>query len=418
MTSWHGEAEMAGMMIPGDPEVVAGLAAELRSSRGRIEQVAARLAVVGEMGWEGDAAEAFGAEAVDVPADLDIVAARFARVGRALEAFATELRAAQNQATQARRRAEQAVADRLVALSGVAQIEAHERRCRAQAESVLSGAGDFPPGWRPALWDGPDYFRLLNDAEAELAAAWVQYEEALAHRDAAAERCGAAIDDAGRDDLADDGGGFFAGFQRAVGAAVDAVLDVIETIAPVLTEIAGQLGLAALLLSWVPVVGPALEAAALTCSVLVLAIDLTLAAAGRQGFGPVALGVIGLACFRVSQTAGRLRVAGASDEAASGYRVVDVGHFSRPTRWMSDVADDMAGDLDAVHSVRDLAEVGDSRLTGLAADLSGANGSTWQRLAQIEVAADAAGSADYVGTRLRDRMPASSSARRGDRRPG
>lgn len=80
-------------------------------------------------------------------------------------------------------------------------------------------------------------------------------------------------------------------------------------LAKIVSEVAGTVagiaGIAALVLAWVPVLGPALGVIALVAGLVALVADATLLANGEGSWGDVALGILGLASLGVGQALGR-----------------------------------------------------------------------------------------------------------------
>jgi uncharacterized protein YukE len=241
--------------VPGDPETVRELASHYGQAAAAAEDVAAELGRLRRAGasvaWDGAAAEACAARVGELPGDLAAVAARFHRVAEALRAFGPALESAQRRAR-------------------AALTAAHD----AQA---LAGVRPGTPAWpRPLLVtaESPQQRGLgeaIERAQRLLAAA-------VEERDRAAARCARDLHGAGDDPLRDPHG-----WHR--------VLSVVSRVAG---DVAGWLGVAAVVLCWVPGLGQALAAVALGAGTIGLLADLALAGYGDKGWRDLGLDALGL----------------------------------------------------------------------------------------------------------------------------
>ncbi len=239
--------------VPGDPQAVRDVAAGYHRAAALVgEQADAVRRVDAAADWDGAAAQAFRARVGDLPLDLDRVAARLQRVARALQDFAPALESAQ-------RRARSALA-------------------RAQEAQVRAGADATSPfaSW-PVLLPG-----TLRPAEQEMRAAVAAAARLLAaaveERDVAAARCARALHRAGDDQLRNPHG-----WHR-----------VLLAVSNIAGQVSTWLGVAAVALCWVPGLGQAVGAVALSAAGVTLLADLLLTAYGDRGWRPVALDGVGV----------------------------------------------------------------------------------------------------------------------------
>lgn len=242
-----------GDPVPGRPDAVV----ELADRWARVADLTSRQAdavrrAAGGEDWAGEAADAFRGRAEELPQDLDRVATRLRHVALALSAYARELESAQ--------RAAGAALDRAWA---------------AQRRAGVAAGAPGPLG--PVLLAGaisPDERELRADLAAESRA----LARAVADRDQAAARCARSLRRAADDGLRDPHG--WRRLLRAVSAAAGAV--------------SSRLGVAAVLLCWVPGLGEVLGALALSAAALTLLSDGALAAGGDRDWRRVALDGVGV----------------------------------------------------------------------------------------------------------------------------
>jgi uncharacterized protein YukE len=262
--------------VPGDPQAVRELAAGYARAAALVgEQAGSVRRVDSAADWDGAAAQAFRARVGDLPRDLDRVAARLQHVARALLDFAPALESAQRRARSALARAQEA-------------------QTRAGVSAQVPAAS-----W-PALLPG-----TLSPAEREMRAAVEGAARLLAtaveERQVAVARCVGALHRAGDDQLRNPHG-----WHRLLLAV---------------SNIAGQvstwLGVAAVALCWVPGLGEALGAVALSAAGVTLLADLLLTAYGDRGWRSVGLDAVGVL------PAGRaLRFASTLPREVTGVRAV------------------------------------------------------------------------------------------------
>jgi len=283
--------------VPGDPDALADLSGNLSATAERIRSQVERLRSIDTEFWEGEAAEAFRERESDLPDRLSLLVTRYHRASAALGAYAPRLGDARAKARAALAQARTAEANIEAARQGIDAMEAETAAAREAAGDYNAANPDLAP--RAAVpYDGPPYRSHLDEAESDMAAARALLDDARELRDGAARTAGQALDAAVNDDLENEGG-FFA----ALGRVADDVLDAFEAVAPILSEIAGWVGVAALVLAWVPVLGQVLAVTALVLGGIALVMNLSLAISGRQGWGPAVMDAIGVASFGVGRAA-------------------------------------------------------------------------------------------------------------------
>jgi uncharacterized protein YukE len=233
--------------VPGDPDAVRGLAGRYAAAAEQAaDQVRSLRLIAGSastddaIGWSGPAAQAFEARAAALPPDLAAVSQRFDRIGQALRDYAPALESAQRRAGRARAAAQ--------------SVPTEPASARPPAVTVL-----------PPLFDTPENEQLVR-ARRELAAACEE-------RDRAAVRCARALAQAGHDALRNP-----SRWHRMLG-----------TVSSWAGNLSSALGVAALLLCWVPGLGETLGALSLGLALVKLGADLGLAATGDRGW-PTLLG--------------------------------------------------------------------------------------------------------------------------------
>jgi len=236
---------------------------------------------------------------------------RYAATGTALDGYAEGLDRAQHvaqDALTAARRAAQAIehADQDVRRWTQRAVETVDAAEAAGYEHLAEIARD-----------------ARDTSEQALGQARELLEEAVRTRDAAAQAARELIERViGQDGLADS---LWSGLGRAGSAVGSWFADVGHWFFDHVDEIATVLGVAALLLAWVPVVGQALAAAALIAGALQLARDVHLALTTDAGWRDVAIGALGLVTFGVGRLAGQgLRLAANGARTGQGLRTLPV----------------------------------------------------------------------------------------------
>ncbi|MGH8998924.1 MAG: putative T7SS-secreted protein, partial [Acidimicrobiia bacterium] len=288
--------------VRGDPFATQDLATHFTERAGIINDVMAGLGRLSRDDQEATGLDELLRIRDELVPDLRLVEERYEQAAGALRPYCSALEDAQRMARDALDQATMAQDQIRRAQAGVEEMEAHERAANLP---VIMPAGAPPPP--PEPWAGPDWRQTVDDEEGNLEAARRLRDEAVALWEEAAGLAANRIGDAANDDLENEGGGLFGAIGDAISGAAQWVADNW----PSLEEWSKILGAAAAvcgLLSLIPIPGfQVFGALALGIGALKLGIDTYLWATGRQGFGEVGMGLIGLATFGV----GRAALAGA-----------------------------------------------------------------------------------------------------------
>lgn len=298
--------------VPGDPAAVRAAARRYRDVAVRITRASDDLRTVAAgLADASLAVDEVRTRAVEVADRVAAAHDRYAVTGAALEDYADGLD-----------RAQQVAQDALVAARRAAQaVENADQDVLRWAQQAAEAVDAAQAAGYERLADAARDSR--DDAERALARARDLLDEAVVVRDTAARAARDLIERVlGQDGLADS---LWTGLVTAGAAVGSWFADAGHWFFDHIDEIATALGVAALLLGWVPVVGQALAAAALVAGALQLARDIYLALTTGSGWGDVALGVLGLVTFGVGRLAGQgLRLAANSARAAQGLRTLPV----------------------------------------------------------------------------------------------
>ncbi|WP_164983930.1 hypothetical protein [Cellulomonas endophytica] len=401
--------------VPGRPAEVAEGARAVAAAADALLEVVGALRTVAATG-RARSLEALDARTLALATALEGVGGRARAAGQALVTYAEGLSAAQ---------------DAAATLLEDARAAAH----------ALDGASDDASFWwarAAAAADGGDPAALAHEerataagfeaaaAEDRLVAARAGLRAVTARRDAAAEAALAVLDPGA------DGRGAVLGavvlgaaaaslawahlapllaagldaLGAAVAPVVDAVAEALSWLWEHLEQIADVVGFLALLLAWVPSIGPALGALATVLAVVVLVKHLVQVARGEQGAGILASDVLGVVTFgtaraagavvRVSAGTGGLRGGGAAVRAA-------LSPAGLVREWRADTAAGLRALVDPQTLPRAgaaLAEAGRSPLS-FAARVLGATPDEVQHLRALgAVARDPAGAAAAAGELL------------------
>ncbi len=247
--------------VPGDPLTVLRLAGRYAAAAEDVGTQAGALRRTGRSRWSGAAADEFEHTVGVLPDDLARVARRFQRVAQALRDFAPALQSAQRRAR-------------------VALALAREAQAVQQARAALAGP--------PALVVRPDLpMDRITDrqrdprdqaAADDLAHAHRLLATACEERDRAAARCARALAGASHDRLRNP-----SGWHR-----------LLSSVSRLAGGLSAQLGVAAVVLCWVPGLGEILGAAALGLGTVSLLADLTLTAYGETSGRHLLLDAVGV----------------------------------------------------------------------------------------------------------------------------
>ncbi|UZN02688.1 hypothetical protein [Cellulomonas sp. S1-8] len=298
--------------VPGDPTAVRAAARQYEDVAARVTRASADLRAVAEgMPDRSQAVDEVRSRAAEAAERVTAAHDRYAATGAALADYADGLdraqQVAQDALTAARRAAE-----------AIEHADQDVRRWAQQAADAVDVA-------QSAAYDrlAETARGTRDDAEHALTRARELLDGAVVARDVAAQAARDLIERViAEDGLADSLWGGLVDAASAVGSWFG---DVGHWFFDHIDEIATVLGVAALLLAWVPVLGQALAAAALIAGALQLARDVYLALTTDAGWGAVAVGALGLVTFGVGRLAGQgLRLAANSARAQQGVRMLPV----------------------------------------------------------------------------------------------
>ncbi|TKJ34219.1 hypothetical protein [Blastococcus sp. CCUG 61487] len=308
MSARSGEWHLLGRSrdpVPGEPTEADRLARGYESTADDIARLAGQLRRLARLvGWEGEAAEAFGESADDLAGDLARAERRYRELAAAVRGWSPPLERARDESAGALREAIAAdderrryAADPLAGVSDPtpAQVEAHQRRDAARA-----AAAD-----------------RLRAAQHRLDAAVGALDDAARHT---AERIGAAAEHGG-DNLWDD----VKGTVRDHAGVLAAIADVLGYVAIALAAITLVVVLLVTAPAWLIALGVAAGVA-----LLALHTALVVSESGEATWTDVGLDLVGLATAGLGarQTVGmRNAVAGLRSSAAA-----EVGAGARATQ--------------------------------------------------------------------------------------
>lgn len=276
-TSWYPLA--ATDPVPGDPAAVERDSATHDAVAEHIANAAAGLRrLAADPQIQSKAAQAVRERANEVASSIQKARGRYVAVAEALSQYAGELRVAQRsadelllRAREAQRVLDEAAQQRLRAVSLLTDLESEPssdssevRAARARLEAARHEA---------------------DVAESQLASLRYELEIVVHDRDMAAQHAIGRIDEAtASDNLNDtwweDGG-----------------LEIATEVSQIAGKVATIAGTAALVLGWVPILGPALALTATIAGAASLAANLVLAAKGEKGWTDAAFDVAGFVSF-------------------------------------------------------------------------------------------------------------------------
>ncbi|MFE1045097.1 hypothetical protein ACFW5S_04295 [Streptomyces olivaceus] len=261
--------------VPGDPYEVAALGKKLRKTAESIQKQADSIKALSSVeNWKSKAATEFREAAEGAEGRLRKA---FKRYDAAADALGTEVRegVCSREYASELHRAQQAADKALTEAEGADSD-------RQSAEKALEG--DLPDKDKGRKEDDKEA------AEGAVRAAKRALEGAKAVRDGAARAAAEAIE------YAIDNDGLKDGFW-------DKFKEVVNEISNWAGQIASWLGVAALLLSWVPILGQVLAVLATVVTVVSLLSNITKLAMGEGSWADVALDVVGLATVGVGRAA-------------------------------------------------------------------------------------------------------------------
>lgn len=296
--------------LPGDPTVVAEAADRLKAIREAIfsaTEQGSRDASISEM--SSDAVDALVERNKDAFEPIKDAAGRYSTAAIALADYANALERAQLEADAALEQAQ----------SAQWRVDEATEDLRV-LESIQANADPMEPpdpsiAWRvqEAAWSQQSAQATINQAADDLALAVRRHDEA-------AEIAATAIRGSFDDELTD-------GWWETWGKTA------MEWTSKVAGWIATTAGVLALVLAWVPGLGPALGAIAIIAGIVALVADFVLAFNGDKSWGAVALSALGVATFGVGRVAiAGLRFATHGGAAMSRIGMRGVGLASKPSR--------------------------------------------------------------------------------------
>jgi hypothetical protein len=289
--------------VPGDPFATQDLARHFAERAATIDEVIHGLERLDTGDLESAAVDELRRLRDELIPDLRHLERRYERTAGALGPYCSALERAQEMALDALRRAQDAEADIGRARDGVEEMTRHaEEQVRIP---VISAPGSPPPPPQP--WPGPDWNAQLDDAEGRMTAAERLLQEAEDLYNEAGQNCANAINDAANDELQNEGGFFgdVGEFFEDAGDVIGGVADWVSDHWPSLEQWSEILGAVSAAVGLVALLFPPAELLAVGLGAVKLGIDIYLAAAGRQGWGDVVEGAIGLALFGVGRIAAR-----------------------------------------------------------------------------------------------------------------
>jgi len=215
--------------MPGDPDGLANLGRLLRSEAQGIRDALTRLAGVNtEEFWEGEAASAFANSRGGVAYSLEMVIGRIQLAADVLNGFVPAMGDCQSRGRIAVNRAREAEAALVKARLGVDDAARQAAADKAAADAFAEAHPGLTPPPPPASW-GPNWQRMIEEAEQERAAAVLQFAAAVQDYDNAANHCADALSPAIADRLRNpQHHGLFSGVVHAVEGVAHTAVHVVE----------------------------------------------------------------------------------------------------------------------------------------------------------------------------------------------
>ncbi|MBD7920128.1 hypothetical protein H9657_17790 [Cellulomonas sp. Sa3CUA2] len=284
-TSWYPLA--ATDPVPGDPAVLTQQAAAHREVAAQIRLAADSLVeLTSDPRMRSLAVDTLRERAAGVAGTIRKARARYLAVADALSTYAVALRQAQE------------AADDLLARARTTQQsldEAVQQRLRAAV--LLRDLEDDPAAAATDVRATTNRLETartaVDDAELRLTTLRDELEIVERERDAAARRAIDTIDEARASDGLDDG--WWEDWGLEVATQVSAIAGKVATIA----------GTAALVLCWVPILGPALALTATIAGAASLVANVMLAAKGEKGWADAGIDALGMLSFGWGKVVGK-----------------------------------------------------------------------------------------------------------------
>ncbi|MFL6077417.1 MAG: putative T7SS-secreted protein [Mycobacteriales bacterium] len=293
---------------PGNAEALFNLSEKFKRIAATVEQQAEMLEQVNkDEFWEGKSAEAFEEKRKDAVEKLKLVHTRYQTVGEALHTFHTAVTGAQGQADDALDKAKTAKQER-------DQAQGHLSEAKNQASTDKKWNEEHKDQPQRKIDDNPGsaYARTIGDKNDEIAHYKKIVDQARTDFNNAASACVSAIDGTLNDELKNPHRGWFSSAMHWVGSHIQAAAKwvvsqpIFQEISKWVAKLAMVVGVLALCLSWVPILGQILDVAALVLGAAALVCDLIKFAAEPSLSGALTLGldVVGLVTFGLGRAAG------------------------------------------------------------------------------------------------------------------
>jgi hypothetical protein len=285
--NWY-RASLPEDPTPGDTWIIEQEAATYRTIHSQITQTVSDLRSLDYGEMVGEVVDAFADRTREVAGLLEEVKGRYDAAARTLDTFADTLREQQSANSRLLGEILTLLDSKIVAQTNAELADSN----RDQAVRYSTDQDEIDRARRRAreAWNTVD--NLSGEIDAKRTAI---LETAVtvdnAQRDAAAQLNGAMEAD-----------GLTMGFWEKVWAGT---VDIAQWISDHLSDLATALSFAALLLSWVPILGEIIVALDLIVNGLVLLADIVLAIDGRKGWGDAIFGLIGIATLGAGRVTSR-----------------------------------------------------------------------------------------------------------------
>jgi hypothetical protein len=288
--------------VPGDPLEVSRLARRYRDTAEVLREQSLKLRqIAAGHDFSSEAWDALEQQVPEVADRLDAAIRRYEVASEALRVYGGELDAAQvdaRAAVESARQTQREISD--------AERRAEEAQLALDAERRAAAMAGVPA--EPDLTALRDAEADVEDARTRMRRWQVDLERAVERRDQAAHRAMAAIHDViSHDGLKNRGGllGAVSGGWNAFKGWVGDHADVIDTVTNWASTIATAMGIAALAVGWVPVIGQAaaaiLGAGALAFTAVALIGHLLTASTGHGSWLDVGIDAVALATFGIGR---------------------------------------------------------------------------------------------------------------------
>lgn len=302
--------------IPGDPADVAVAAKNYTDVAAAISRTQSSLETIAEMdGLQAKSVEKLRERALKVRENIGKAERRYREVGEALSTYGTAHRQAQDDAETLRTKA---------VAKQKAVDEAEVERVAAQ-KAYDAAVEDLERDETPIPWAVSNRRNVAvatkKRLDTELQELIDSLPAVISRWNSAAATAKAAIEKTVRtDDLKDS---HWDNWGRKLAKIVSEVAG----------TVAGIAGIAALVLAWVPVLGPALGVVALVAGLAALVADIVLLANGEGSWGDVLIGLLGAASFGVGRFVGSAAKSLAAAASTKGAKRAE-----RTVEWLAENA--------------------------------------------------------------------------------